>query len=174
MEDLRFPIGKYEAKPFTEEQLQEWINDIKRLPVLLENAVLNMDEARLNAPYRLNGWTIKQVVHHVADSHMNAYIRFKLGLTENNPVIKPYEQDLWAEMSDTRNLPINISNTILHAVHARWVEVLVNIRVEEWQRTVYHPEHKMEMTLWYLLGMYAWHSKHHTAHINSLRNRMNW
>jgi hypothetical protein len=173
-EDLRYPIGKYEPQPFSEKQLQEWILDIKYLPELLENSILNLDEAQLNTPYRPDGWTIKQLIHHIADSHMNAYIRFKLGLTENNPTIKPYEEALWAELSDTKNLPINISLTLLHALHARWVEVLKHIKGDEWNRTVYHPEAKKELSLWYLLGSYAWHSKHHTAHILGLRERMNW
>ena len=115
-----------------------------------------------------------QLVHHVADSHMNAYIRFKLGLTEDNPAIKPYEEKLWAEMNDTKNLPINISLTILFAVHKRMLEVLKSIKEEEWNRTVFHPEHQKTMSLWFLLGMYAWHGKHHTAHITKLRERMGW
>ncbi|MGG9972775.1 YfiT family bacillithiol transferase [Ferruginibacter sp. SUN002] len=174
MEDLSFPIGKYEPQPFSDNQLREWINDIKFLPQELENAVQNLDEAQLNTPYRSGGWTVKQLIHHVADSHMNAYIRFKLGLTEDNPTIKPYEQDLWAEMSDTKNLPINISLTILHAVHLRWSEILKAIKPEEWNRTVVHPEHGKQMTLYFLLGMYAWHSKHHTAHVTRLRERNGW
>jgi hypothetical protein len=173
-EDLSFPIGKYVPQPFSDTQLREWINDIKYLPQHLENAVLNLDEAQLNTSYRPGGWTVKQLVHHVADSHMNAYIRFKLGLTEDNPTIKPYDQDKWAEMSDTKNLPINISLTILHAVHLRWSEILKNIKPEEWDRTVVHPEHGKQMSLYYLLGMYAWHSKHHTAHVTGLRERNGW
>ena len=174
MENLSYPIGKYEPQPFSDKQLQEWISDIKYLPQHLENALLNLDEAQLNTPYRLQGWTVKQLVHHVADSHMNAYIRFKLGLTEDNPSIKPYEQDEWVKLSDTQNLPVNISITLLHALHLRWTEVLKNMSAAEWNRTVFHPEHKKEMTLWYLLGMYAWHSRHHTAHITELRKREGW
>ena len=174
MEDLRYPIGKYEPSLFSEKQLQEWLIDIKFLPQHLENSVLNLDEVQLNTPYRPAGWTVKQLVHHVADSHMNAYIRFKLALTEDNPTIKPYEEAKWAEMSDTKNLPINISLTLMHALHSRWMEVLLSIKDEEWNRTVVHPEHGRQMTLWYLMGMYAWHSRHHTAHITSLRERMGW
>ena len=174
MDILSFPIGKYEPQPFSETQLREWITDIKFLPQHIENAVTNLDEAQLDTPYRPGGWTVKQLVHHVADSHMNAYIRFKLGLTEDNPTIKPYEQDLWTNMSDTQNLPINISLTILHAVHLRWVEVLKNIKPEEWDRTVVHPEHGKQMSLYFLLGMYAWHSRHHVAHITALRERNGW
>lgn len=174
MENLSYPIGKYEAKPFSEQQLKEWLIDIQFLPQHLENAVTNLDEAQLDTPYRPGGWTVKQLVHHVADSHMNAYIRFKLGLTEDNPTIKPYEEKLWAEMNDSKVVPINVSLTILHAVHQRWVEVLKAIKPNEWERTIVHPEHGRQMTLWFLLGMYAWHSKHHTAHVTALRERMGW
>lgn len=174
MEDLRYPIDKYQPQPFSEKQLEEWLIDITNLPQHLENAVLNLDETQVNTPYRPEGWTVKQLVHHVADSHMNAYIRFKLGLTEDNPTIKPYNEAAWATLSDTRNLPFNLSITILHALHARWVEILKAINIDEWNRTVFHPEQKKEVTLWYLLGMYAWHSRHHTAHITALRERMKW
>ncbi|HTB99609.1 MAG TPA: putative metal-dependent hydrolase [Ferruginibacter sp.] len=173
-EDLKYPIGKYEPQPFSDKQLQEWILDIKFLPQLLENSILNLDEAQINTPYRPEGWTVKQLIHHIADSHMNAYIRFKLGLTEKNPTIKPYEEALWAELSDTKNLPVNISLTLLHALHVRWSEVIKNINGDEWNRTVFHPEMEKEITLWHLLGLYAWHSKHHTAHVTRLRERMNW
>ena len=174
MEDLRYPIGKYITQPFSEKQMKEWLNDIKFLPQHLEHAILNLDEAQLATPYREGGWTVKQLVHHVADSHMNAYIRFKLGLTEDNPTIKPYDEAAWAEMNDTKNLPINISLTLLHALHIRWYEILKHMSAEELNRTVFHPEHKKEMSLWFLLGMYAWHSKHHVAHVTALRKRMGW
>ena len=174
MEDLRYPIGKYIPQPFSAEQLSKWIIDIRYLPNHLENAVLNLDEHQLQTPYRPEGWTVHQLVHHVADSHMNAYIRFKLGLTEINPVIKPYDEAEWAKLNDTKNLPINISLTLLFALHTRWVTVLENIKDDEWNRTVFHPEQNKEITLWHLLGMYAWHSLHHTAHITALRQRMNW
>ncbi len=174
MEDPRYPIGKFEPQPFSAKQLQGWLIDIKFLPQHLENAVLNLNEAQLDTPYRDGGWTVKQLVHHVADSHMNAYIRFKLALTENNPTIKPYDEAAWANLADTQIVPINISLTLLHALHVRWVEVIQSIKEEEWNRTVFHPEHKKEMTLWHLLGLYAWHGRHHTAHITSLRERMQW
>lgn len=174
MQDLRYPIGEYITQPFSEKLFGEWLIDIKNLPQHLENTIQDLDEAQLDTPYREGGWTVKQLVHHVADSHMNAYIRFKLGLTENNPVIKPYEEKLWAEMADTKNLPVNISVTLLHALHARWYEVLKNMNREDLEKTVFHPEHKKEMTLWYLLGMYSWHSRHHVAHITSLREREKW
>ena len=172
--DPRYPIGKYQPQPFSSKQKQDWINDIRLLPGALEQAVLNLDEAQLNTPYRDGGWTVKQLVHHVADSHMNAYCRFKLGLTEENPTIKPYEEALWAELPDTKNLPINISLTLLHALHSRWIEILVNMKDEDFNRTVFHPEHKKDLTLWHLLGLYAWHSRHHTAHITTLREKKRW
>ena len=174
MEELKYPIGKYIEQPFSEPQLREWLFDIETLPLHVEHALLNLDEAQLQTPYRPGGWTVHQLVHHIADSHMNAYIRFKLGLTEDNPIIKPYDENEWAKMADTRNLPVNVSTTILFAVHRRLLEVLKNIKPEEWQRTVFHPEHQKTMTLWYLLGMYAWHGKHHTTHITHLRQRMKW
>lgn len=173
-EDPRYPIGKYQVQPFSEKQWKEWLTDIKNLPQHIENAVLNLDEAQLNTPYRDGGWTVKQLVHHVADSHMNAYIRFKLGLTEDNPTIKPYDEAAWAEMADTKNLPINISLTILHAVHTRWNEVLKNMSREDLDRTVFHPGSKKQFTLWEFLGLYSWHGRHHVAHITSLRERMKW
>lgn len=174
MEKLKYPIGKYIEQPFSNEQLKEWLLDIQSLPIQIEYAITNLDEAQLETPYREGGWTVKQLVHHVADSHMNAYIRFKLGLSEENPSIKPYDQNGWAAMADTKNIPINVSITLLFALHTRWHEILKNISQKEWTRTVFHPEYKKEMTLWYLLGMYAWHSKHHVAHITSLRQRMDW
>ncbi len=173
--DPRYPIGEYEPKPFSILQKVEWLTDIKFLPVQLENAVLNLDEFQLRTPYRDGGWTVQQLVHHVADSHMNAYIRFKLALTEDNPVIKPYEEKRWAELNDVQKLPINISLTLLHALHLRWYEAMKYIADNDWNnRTVFHPEHKKTMRLWYLLGMYAWHGRHHVAHITSLRSRMDW
>lgn len=171
--DQRYPIGKYESKPFSAKQKDEWMADILFLPRKLEMSILNLDEHQLNTPYREDGWSPRQVIHHVADSHMNAYIRFKLGLTEDNPVIKPYDEGAWALMSDY-HLAVNISLTLLHALHNRWYDMLKHIKDEEWERTVFHPEHQKQMTLWYLLGMYAWHGDHHVAHINGLRERMNW
>ena len=172
--DPRYPIGKYEVQPYSTELFKQWLLDIKNLPQHLENAVLNLDEAQLNTPYREGGWTVKQVVHHVADSHINAYTRFKLGLTESNPSIKTYDEEKWAEMRDVKELPVNLSLTLLHALHVRWHYILQFLTKEEMARTVYHPAHSMDMMLWDLLGMYAWHSRHHVAHITALRERNNW
>ena len=172
--DLRYPIGKYKIQPLSEKLLGEWLIDIKNLPQHLENAVLNLDEVQLDTPYRDGGWTVKQVVHHVADSHMNAFIRIKLGLTEENPTIRPYDEAAWAEMVDTKNVPINISLTLLHALHIRWYEILKNIEALDLNRTVVHPEHNKTFTIWELISQYSWHSRHHVAHITSLRERMKW
>ena len=172
--DLRYPIGQYEPHPYSEKLKEQWLADIKFLPNTLENAVQHLDEKQLQTPYRDGGWTVHQVVHHVADSHMNALIRFKLGYTENNPTIRPYDEKLWATTSDTLNLPVNISITLLYALHQRWYEFLRSFTEEDWNKTVYHPEHKKEFTLWVLLGMYAWHGRHHVAHINGLKERMSW
>jgi uncharacterized damage-inducible protein DinB len=174
MDKLKYPIGKYIEQPFSEALLKEWLLNIQALPQHIESAITNLDEAQLDTPYREGGWTVKQVVHHVADSHMNAYTRFKLGLTEDVPVIKTYNEKAWAEMVDTKNVPINISITLLYALHKRWHEILKNISSAEWNRTVFHPEQEKEITLWFLLGMYAWHSKHHVAHIMGLREREGW
>ncbi len=172
--DVRYPIGKYVPQPYSERQRQDWLNDIKFLPQSLENSLLNLDEAQQLTPYREGGWTVKQVVHHVADSHINAYCRFKLGLTEDNPTIRPYEEQLWAELSDTHALPTNVSITLLYALHTRWYELLKHIEGATWERTIVHPSANHPWTLWYLMGMYAWHGKHHVAHITSLRERKNW
>ena len=169
-----YPIGKYEPKEFSHAQKQVWLTDLKFLPGLLENALLNLDEAQIQTPYRDGGWTVQQLVHHVADSHINAYCRFKLGLTELNPTIRPYDQDAWASLNDTQNLPVNISITLLHALHARWYAFLKDLPDEAWERTIFHPEQKKEISLWHLLGMYAWHGLHHVAHITGLRERMGW
>jgi hypothetical protein len=172
--DPRYPVGEYEPQLFSEKLKTEWLNDLKFLPTDLENAVVNLDEFQLQTPYRNGGWTVHQLVHHIADSHINAYVRFKLCLTEDNPTIKPYEQNDWVQTADVVSEPINVSITLLHALHRRWHAALVNLNEADWQRTVFHPEHKKDMTLWHLLGMYAWHGKHHVAHINALRDNKGW
>lgn len=177
--DLRYPIGKEEEQKafkidFNPQLKQQLISDIKFLPANLEHAIQNLDAAQLETPYRPGGWTVKQLIHHVADSHINAYTRFKFGLTEDNPTIKPYDQDAWSRLSDTENLPVNISLTLLHALHLRWNQLMEDMSEDQWQRTIYHPERKISMSLWDLLKSYSWHSRHHTAHITKLRERMNW
>ncbi|MGL5945727.1 MAG: YfiT family bacillithiol transferase, partial [Sediminibacterium sp.] len=123
----QYPIGKYEPKPFSEKQKEEWLLDIKFLPEELERAILNLDKAQLDTPYREGGWTVQEVVHHVADSHMNAYCRFKLGLTEDNPSIKPYVESEWAKLSDVAAIPVNVSVTLLHALHLRFYAAIKDL-----------------------------------------------
>ena len=173
-EDLRYPIGSYVPQPFSHKQKEAWLLDIKFLPEELEVAVQNLDAHQLETPYREGGWTVHQLVHHVADSHMNAYIRFRLGLTEENPTIRPYEEKEWAKLNDVKTLPSNVSLTLLHALHQRWYATIKDLSEDQWERTVVHPEHKKQMSLWHLLGMYAWHGKHHVKHITALRERNSW
>jgi hypothetical protein len=172
--DLRYPIGKYMPQEYSDELKEQRLADIRFLPNAVESAVSNLDEQHLQTPYRDGGWTVHQLVHHIADSHMNAYLRFKQGFTEENPTIKPYDENVWANLSDVKNLPINISITLLYSLHARWYEFLKNFPEADWQRTLFHPEHKKQFTLWHMLGLYAWHSRHHVAHITALRERNGW
>ncbi|MFN5478390.1 MAG: YfiT family bacillithiol transferase [Chitinophagaceae bacterium] len=172
--DPRYPIGRWQQVEFSETEKEARLSDILFLPRMLEYAVVNLNEDQLNTPYREGGWTLAQVIHHVADSHMNAFIRFKLALTEENPTIKPYIQHAWGETADVKNVPVNYSITLLHALHHRWYELLKSITDEQWQRTLYHPEQKTSMTLWTMLAIYSWHGKHHAAHITNLREQMQW
>ena len=174
MIDPRYPIGKYEPQPFSQEQKEKYLADIKFLPQDAEQAILNLDAHQLQTTYRDGGWTLQQLVHHIADSHANAYIRFKLALTEYNPTIKPYLESEWALLNDVETVPINVSFTLLHALHQRLHATLINLTDEQWQRTLVHPEKGLQMTIWYLLGMYAWHGKHHVAHIKMLRENKGW
>lgn len=172
--DLRYPIGEFDHQPYSPALKRNALQDIQFLPGLLESAIENLDEYQLNTPYRDGGWTVKQLVHHVADSHINAYMRFKLALTESTPTIKPYDEKLWANLKDVENVPVNISITLLYTLHTRWHAAILHLTDEEWKRSIYHPEHKKEFSLWHLLDMYAWHGKHHVAHITSLIERKGW
>ena len=174
MEDRSYPIGRFVSQPYSDKELKERLMAIMFLPKELENAIQNLDEYQIEAPYRPDGWTVKQLINHIADSHMNAFIRFKLGLTEENPTIKPYNQDAWVNLNDTKIVPINVSITLVHALHARWAALLNGISSADLERTVFHPEQKKEITLWHMLGLYAWHGKHHVKHITALRERMKW
>jgi hypothetical protein len=175
LEILRYPIGRYQ-KPETYDQqlLEQWIAVIDVLPSWLDICIENLDATQLHTPYRPGGWTINQVIHHIADSHMNAYIRLKLALTEDNPTVKPYKEALWAELPDSELTPVNISVTLLHALHKRCTVLMRNMKPEEWERTYFHPEHQRNVPLWEMIALYAWHSRHHTEQIRQLRQRMNW
>lgn len=142
-------------------------------PANLAKSVKGLTDAQLDTPYREGGWTPRQIVHHIADSHMNAYIRFKLGVTENNPTIKPYDEKTWAQTIDGDKAPINFSLGIVDGLHRRWVMFLKTLDATALARTIQHPE-RGPMTLSDLLGLYSWHGKHHTAHITGLRQRMGW
>src|SRR6185436_18779104 len=169
--DPRYPIGKYEAQPFSIERKVEWLADIKFLPLLLENAILNLDEAQLQTPYREGGWTVHQLVHHVADSHMNAYIRFKLALTEDNPTIRPYKQDEWAHLNDSSMTPVETSLDLLSALHKRWIILLKNMKDSDFDRTFLHPENNKVFKLRTVLALYAWHCRHHLEHIKIVKGK---
>ncbi|MEK6570441.1 MAG: YfiT family bacillithiol transferase, partial [Bacteroidota bacterium] len=151
----------------------QFIQHLADAPANLRGAVRGLSDRQLDTPYRPGGWTVRQVVHHVPDSHLNAYIRFKLALTENEPTIKPYEQQLWAELPDARTGPIEMSLALLEALHKRWVLLLQSLNPSDFNRTFRHPELGL-MTLDRTLALYAWHGRHHVAHITSLRERMGW
>ncbi|MGE0351977.1 MAG: YfiT family bacillithiol transferase [Gemmatimonadales bacterium] len=173
--DLRYPIGRHVASdPITVSQRSEWIAQLAEAPDALRAAVGGLSAARLDTPYRPNGWTVRQVVHHVPDSHLNAYCRFKLALTEEAPVIRPYDEKLWARLPDTAGTPIETSLRLLEALHERWVILLKAMNADDWQRTFVHPEYEGSYRLDHLLGLYAWHGRHHVAHITSLREREGW
>jgi hypothetical protein len=170
---LSYPIGKYDVRaPVDPSARGPAIEDIAALPARMRDAVAGLDEAQLDTPYRPGGWTVRTLVHHVADSHMNAYVRLKLALTEDAPTIKPYRQDAWAGLPDSR-LPVEPSLAILDGVHARWTALGRALQPDEFLRTLTHPELGM-MTVDALLQLYAWHSRHHVAHIVALRQRHGW
>jgi uncharacterized damage-inducible protein DinB len=174
MTDPRFPIGKFHYDgPSSEDQKQTFLDDIARTPANLRAAVKGLTETQLDTPYREGGWTVRQVVHHVPDSHMNSYMRFKLALTEDEPTIKPYAEDRWAELADSQDTPIEVSLTMLDSLHDRWVRLLRSLRPEDWKRTFRHPE-LGAMTLEKTLALYAWHGKHHVAHVTELRRQRGW
>ncbi|MCW3122086.1 MAG: Metal-dependent hydrolase [Flavipsychrobacter sp.] len=175
LEQLQYPIGRYEPPvAMTPELAKEWIAVLGALPSWMDICIENMDEEQLRAPYREGGWNTQQVVHHLADSHMNAYVRLKLALTEDNPIVKPYNEQAWATLPDTEIVPVNISVTMLHAMHRRMVALLQTLSNTDWERTYFHPEHKRKFPIWEMIAMYAWHSRHHTEHIRRLRERMGW
>jgi uncharacterized damage-inducible protein DinB len=175
MPDLRYPIGEFSVLgEITPARLEGWIAEIAEAPARLRAAVYRLNSEQFDTPYRPDGWTVRQVVHHVPDSHLNAYTRFKLALTEDNPTIKPYEEARWAELPDTAGTQVGVSLMLLEALHRRWVVLLRSITEEQWARTYFHPEQNKALRLDRILAMYAWHGKHHVAHITGLRDRMAW
>lgn len=174
MEDLSYPIGRFRPDPeLNDAKRIALINDITTAPAALREAIHGMTKPQLDTPYRPGGWTVRQVVHHLPDSHMNAYMRFKLALTEEEPTIKPYNQTAWANLPDATAADVEISLKLFENLHHRWAFLLRSMKVEDFQRTFRHPEsgvQKLDATL----QLYAWHGKHHIAHITSLRKRMGW
>lgn len=167
IDKLRFPIGKYIPGEIKFDEIENWILDISKLPAQVRELIENIDDRSLNYTYRPEGWSIRQVVHHLADSHMNAFIRFKLALTEDNPTIKPYYEDRWAKMQEVRDSPIEASILILEGLHMRWTALLKDMNVKEFSREYTHPEHGKSIDLAFTVGMYSWHGRHHLAHIKN-------
>ncbi|MBS4214061.1 YfiT family bacillithiol transferase [Neobacillus rhizophilus] len=171
--DMNYPIGKFQFNgEITNIITKDWINEIEELPRLLQDAVKDLDNEQLDTPYRSEGWTVRQVIHHLADSHMNAYVRFKLALTEEKPVIKPYDETEWAELSDYK-LPIDISLSLLESLHKRWTNLLRSLSRADLEKTFIHPD-SGEVSVGKNIGIYAWHGRHHLAHITSLCKRKGW
>ena len=174
MDDLRFPVGTFHHEgSVNDQQKQGFLDEIEQTPAKLRAAVAGLSDSQLDTPYRPDGWTVRQVVHHVPDSHLNSYVRFKLALTEDEPTIKTYAEDRWAELSDTKATPIEVSLVLLESLHHRWVRLLRSLTPEQWKRRFRHPE-LGPMTLEKTLALYAWHGRHHVAHITELRKRMSW
>ena len=172
--DLRYPIGKLDRKStLSPDERRAALDGIAAAPARLRTAVRDLGDSQLDTPYRPGGWTVRQLVHHVADSHMNAYIRFRLALTEDNPTIKPYDEALWAELPDMRAMPVAVSLDLLDRLHERMVFMLRGIPASSFARPLTHPENG-PMTIDALLNVYAWHGRHHTAHVTALRERMKW
>ena len=173
-DDLRFPIGKFRRpESVSATDRARYIEGIESAPARLREAVAGLEDVQLNTPYREGGWTLRQVVHHVPDSHMNSYIRFKLALTEDEPVIKPYDEAAWAQLGDTSATPVEVSLNLLERLHERWVRLLLSLSEADWKRTFRHPESGI-LSLETNLALYAWHGDHHIAHVNNLRTRKGW
>jgi uncharacterized damage-inducible protein DinB len=174
MEDLRYPIGQFTFQgPFNKEQCQGFIDQIEAAPPRLRAAVADLSPEQLDTPYRPGGWTVRQVVHHLPDSHLNAYVRFRLALTEDEPAIRPYYEDRWAELEDARTAPVEVSLALLESLHGRWVLLLRSLTDKDFARAFKHPELGV-VSLDKNISMYAWHGRHHTAQITSLRERRGW
>lgn len=173
LENLRYPVGRHtHPEAVSADEQTHAIRTISAFPDKIRHATERLTDQQLDTPYRPDGWTIRQVVHHVADSHVNAYVRFKLAITEDSPTIKPYNEKLWAELPDSKILPVEISLHILKAIHTRWVVVMENMKPEDWDKKYIHPEHNSIMTLAQAAMMYEWHCNHHLGHITGLKSRM--
>jgi uncharacterized damage-inducible protein DinB len=175
LDSLRYPIGKFVIPTqFSNEIIKDWIQQIASLPARLKEEVENLNDDQLDTPYRPDGWTVRQIVNHCADSHMNALLRFKLTLTEDKPIIKPYIEQLWAELQDSKNMPIAPALATVEGVHSRLVVLLKSMTEEDFDRSYIHPQYQREYKLKEVLALYAWHGNHHLAHITQLKLKMNW
>ena len=173
--DLRFPTGKFQRPASLDATARaRAIEIVAGTAAKLRDAVQGLSDEQIETPYRPGGWTVRQVVHHVPDSHLNAYCRFKLAITEDEPTIKPYNEAAWAELVDSRRVPIEVSLDLLDALHLRWVALLRAMDAADFNRAVRHPEHGRLLTMKQFLGLYAWHGRHHVAHITALRKREGW
>ena len=174
LRDLRYPVGRFQPPAeITEHDRTGWIGEIEALPRQLNAAVADLRATQLDTPYRPGGWTVRQVVHHLADSHINSYVRFRLAMTEDLPTIKPYNEAAWADLADAKIARVEVSVHLLESLHARWVVLLRSFSSTDMARKFVHPE-RGEMSLETALGLYAWHGRHHVAHIKSLREREGW
>lgn len=175
LEQMKFPIGKFK-KPdvITSQMIVQCILDIEEFPLRLRIETEHLSDEQLNTVYRPNGWTIRQVINHCADSHMNSLVRFKLALTEDKPIIKPYFEDRWAELEDSKNIPVESALKMLEGLHQRWVVLLKSLTDEQLNRCFIHPEHGREISVGENIAIYAWHCNHHLAHITTLKKQKNW
>lgn len=174
MIDPRYPVGTFTFNPAaTPDTRATCIRAIAEAPALLRMAVIGLDDRQLATPYRPGGWTVREVVHHVPDSHLNAYCRFKFALTEDGPTIKPYDEAAWAKLADTAVTPPDVSLALLDALHSRWVVLLKSMTATDFARPLQHPEHG-KLTLDWMLQLYAWHGRHHAGHVTELRKREGW
>jgi hypothetical protein len=175
LDELKYPIGRFERPTeITDALLNEWIAAIATFPVRLTNEVAHLSDEQLDTPYRPDGWTLRQVVHHCADSHMNSLMRLKLALTEDQPTIKPYFEDRWAALLDSKMMPITASLQMIEGIHARWVELLTHLTDAQKERTFLHPETGRIIRVDENIGIYAWHCNHHLAHITATKKRNHW
>ena len=174
LEKLKFPIGKYKIEPVQEQDYPLLINQLSLLPAKLRAAVAGLTDEQLDTPYREGGWTLRQVVHHLPDSHLNAYMRFKLTITEDTPIIKPYEEALWAECNEAKYGPLNDSLDLLDSLHRRWVSFLLSLNPEDFHREYYHPAQDKNYALSTVLSLYVWHGEHHLAHITETKKANSW
>lgn len=175
LDQLRYPTGKFHrpSGALDEAERKRIIEVIAATPKNLSDAVRGLNDKQLDTPYRADGWTVRQLVHHLADSHMNAYVRLKLALTEDAPLVKPYDENAWAKLSDSLVTPVDVSLSLVTALHDRWVRMMRAMKPADFTRTMTHPEHGT-ITVDYLLALYAWHGPHHVAHVTGLRKRESW